>query len=342
MKQHTMRYIFGTLGAVFFALALTACGSSSSGGGDSSPPPANNQPATVSGVAATGAPVSGNVYLKDSDGTELGPTAINSDGSFTFIVDGLTAPFYLYAGDNAGNTLYSIAMGPGIANINPFTSLALAAAAGVHDPQDVYNGLLTITQNDLDRALYNLRNIFLYLLWFYDADVNPFTGPFAANHSGLDALFDDIKFEIVAGTAFFTDDQGNTLGQVFASSLLDSDPGNVQVSGNGYNKPDSDNIAILSLDVDESSLATGQLSYAYKQIGFSSDAITGISYVSGNVTVTGEGTANGLTGYTFSAVISDGNPDAMGMEIRKPDGSLLLSTISQTIIGGIGYTITNN
>ncbi len=348
MKQHTVGYILGTLGVVFLALALTACGSS--GGGNSSPasvtpfdtPPADNQPVTVSGVAATGAPMAGNVYLKDSDGTELAPAAINSDGSFTFDVDGLTAPFYLYAGDNAGNTLYSIAMGPGIANINPFTSLALAAAAGVHDPRDVFNGLLPVTQTDLDRALHDLRNVFLYLLWLFDADVNPFTDPFAADHTGLDALFDYVKVEIIAGTAFFNDVQGNSLGQVFTSSLLDSSSANVQVTGNGYNKPDSDNIAILSLNVDESSLGTGQVSYAYKQIGFSSDVITGISFVGGSVTVTGVGTANELAGYTFSAVITDGNPDAMGMEIRKPDGSLLMSTVSRDIIDGIGYTVTNN
>jgi hypothetical protein len=96
------------------------------------------------------------------------------------------------------------------------------------------------------------------------------------------------------------------------------------------------------MDVDESSLATGQLTYAYKQTIFSSDAITGISSIGGNVTITGQGTANGLAGYPFSSVISDGNPDAMGMEIRNPDGSLLLREVSRAIIGGIGYTVTNN
>jgi len=52
---------------------------------------------TVSGVAAAGAPIIGYAYLKDSAGHTLGPKEIAQNGSFSFAVTGLTAPFYLRA-----------------------------------------------------------------------------------------------------------------------------------------------------------------------------------------------------------------------------------------------------
>jgi hypothetical protein len=60
------------------------------------------------------------------------------------------------------------------------------------------------------------------------------------------------------------------------------------------------------------------------------------------VNITGEGQANGLSNYTFTAVISDSSPDEMGIEIRKPDGSLLLSETTQAITGGTGFAVTIN
>lgn len=53
-------------------LALAGCSSSSS---SSSAP-------TVSGIASTGAAISGTVTLKDATGEELGPQDIGADGSF--------------------------------------------------------------------------------------------------------------------------------------------------------------------------------------------------------------------------------------------------------------------
>src|ERR1039457_1503516 len=101
--------------------ALNGCGGGGGGGGSSTP--------TVSGVAASGAPMTGTVFLKDSANHPEMSTTINSQtGAFSFDVSGKTAPYMLRTG-----TLYSMSSGPGTANINPMTHLMVADAAGFAD-----------------------------------------------------------------------------------------------------------------------------------------------------------------------------------------------------------------
>jgi hypothetical protein len=110
---------------LFYALMLMASltlltllpGCGGGGGGAAVIPVATT---SVSGVAATGAPLVGTVYLKDSatPAIELS-TIIAADGSFTFDVTNLKAPFLLKAVGTAGGrnyTLYSFASNHGIAN----------------------------------------------------------------------------------------------------------------------------------------------------------------------------------------------------------------------------------
>ena len=60
--------------------------------------------------------------------------------------------------------------------------------------------------------------------------------------------------------------------------------------------------------------------------------------VNGNTaTITGVGTVNGAAGYRFINTVTDGTPDAFGITIYRPDGSLFY-TYSGTAIGG-GLTI---
>ena len=175
-----------------FAIILTGCG----GGGGTTP-----TTQTISGVAAAGLPIVGYVYLKDSASNTLGPNPIASDGSFSFNVTGLTAPFYLRAqGSVAGTSyeLYSATTSAGTANINPLTDLAVAAAAGVMDPASVYNNPAQnpITQANLDNAVADIQNMLAPLLDAYNANINPITGAYTADHTGLDAVFDVVSVNI--------------------------------------------------------------------------------------------------------------------------------------------------
>ncbi|HAP67672.1 MAG TPA: hypothetical protein DCQ99_07820 [Nitrospinae bacterium] len=181
-------------------LVFTACGG---GGGGSTTPTTTTTSQKVSGVAAAGLPVVGLVYLKDSASTPTtkGPTEIGSDGSFSFDVTGLTAPFYLRAqGSVAGTSydLYSATTSSGTVNINPLTNLAVAGAAGVTDPSSVYSNPAQnpITQANLDKAVTDIQTMLKPLLDAYNANVNPITGTYTADHTGLDAVFDAVAVNI--------------------------------------------------------------------------------------------------------------------------------------------------
>ena len=110
------------LSLVTLGLMLAGCGGS---GGVSSQ--------VVSGTAAVGAALSGQVSLKDSSTPpQQKTTVIGSDGSFAIDVTGMKAPFVLQAKGSAGGTDYklqSFAAGTGTANINPLSDTAVAASA---------------------------------------------------------------------------------------------------------------------------------------------------------------------------------------------------------------------
>jgi hypothetical protein len=119
-----------------------------------------------------------------------------------------------------------------------------------------------------------------------------------------------------------------------------STPSN-SASGAGYNSPEYPQyMASLSLDVNVSSLGTSWLKYSYsrKRLNLVSTSITGISVTGGTATITGKGSVNGVPNYTFTATVADGSPDAMGIVIRKPDGTSYWSAASQTISSG-NYTV---
>ena len=46
------------------------------------------------------------------------------------------------------------------------------------------------------------------------------------------------------------------------------------------------------------------------------------------------GTVNGVAGYTFITTVTNGTPDSIGLEIRKPDGSLYFSAPVKNVSGG--------
>lgn len=220
-----MKKIFGLFIAIVLMLAgcgggggNTSSGSSSGGAGSG---------ATVSGLALAGAPIIGYVMLKDSAGVTKGPSAIASDGSFSFDVDGLTPPFFLRAEGNVGGQgydLYSVATGEGKANINPLTNVIVANTTG-SDPAAVFTDPAThknaVNDAALAQAVTDLQTFLQPLLAAHNAtDVNPLTGAFAADHTGIDAVLDIVKVEVSnTGTVTVTD---KTTNQVVAEAPADA------------------------------------------------------------------------------------------------------------------------
>lgn len=174
---------------------------------------------TVSGVAAAGAPLQGTVYLKDSSNpTNELSTSIASDGSFVFYVGGLTPPFLLKAvGTSNGNVceLYSFAADTGVANINPLSKLTVVMANNGDDLAALYANMDPVKiqgiKGGLPHAQAQLQTILQPTLSQFDSSsVNFISGNFAANHQGLDLMFDLIGISVVNGTVTVSDKSANT------------------------------------------------------------------------------------------------------------------------------------
>jgi len=228
---------------LFFAativLILNGCGG---GGADGLPltstvstPPGSSSPvsSTVSGVAATGAPIQGKAYLRDSGNAAERSAEIGSDGYFAFDVEGLKAPFLLRAEwmtDSGKHELYSFAAGPGTANINPLANAAVVAAAGGADASFLAAGLNSVQMEKtaalLPGIVVSLQEELKPLLDYFNAVSDPIIGSYSANHAGLDVVFDAVTVEVAGGNIVVTNKA--TFGQIFVCSTTD-------ISGGQFN-----------------------------------------------------------------------------------------------------------
>jgi fibronectin type 3 domain-containing protein len=199
-------------------LALAGCG-----GGSGS---VSSQ--VVSGTAAVGAPLSGQVSLKDSSSpSQQRTTVIGSDGSFAVDVTGLSAPFVLQAKGSAEGTsytLHSYAEGSGTANINPLSNVIVASAAQVDDPSEAFDKADAEHNHRIGSNLAAAVNTILTklqpLLLQYSADhTNPITARYITNHLGLDDMFDKVKITVAGGTLTITNAKSGAV--IFTGKLSD-------------------------------------------------------------------------------------------------------------------------
>lgn len=176
------------------------------GGGSDAPPPAAS---TISGTAAAGAPVIGQVTVKDANGV-MRVKDINADGSYSMDVSGLTAPFVFRASGTVGGrvvTLVSAATSDDInhtINITPFTDLIVANMAGQLASTYFDNpDFAALTPTELNAAKTTLTQRLLPLL----SNVGLTSGfdllrtAFAADHSGFDAVMDVVRVTVDPATA---------------------------------------------------------------------------------------------------------------------------------------------
>lgn len=257
MRVNNTRMILVSLMAVT-SLVIAGCGG---GGGSAVPFVAATQ--TVSGVAAAGSALIGQVSLVDAKGTLApgSPMPLAANGTFAFNVFGMTPPFILKAEGTVGGasetlgtvgaasmTLYSAATGIGIANINPMSNIAVAAAAGVNDPADVFNNPVAnapkMTQASLNTAIANMQSMMANILRPYGAgSTNPITGSYVANHTGLDAAFDVVGMNLNTGTGTVTvmdktaGMTGATIGTATLSQMMGTIPPAAVAAASNANLP---------------------------------------------------------------------------------------------------------
>jgi fibronectin type 3 domain-containing protein len=210
-------------------LMLHGCGS---GGGESSTQ-------VVSGTAAVGAPMSGQVSLKDSSNpTQSKTTVIGPDGSFAFDVTNLKAPFILQAEGLDNGKLHSFAAGPGLANVNPFSEVLVASVCDGENPETVFSHpdavKLDGIKNRIDISTVDLLEQLRPLLQLFNAaDKDPIKDHFIADHQGLDGVLDLVNFTIIDG--FLTISNKETDAVIFTGNLNDLRGGHY--SGNDDDLP---------------------------------------------------------------------------------------------------------
>ena len=168
-------------------------------------------PQILKGVAASGAPIQGTVTLKDASVPSRAlTTSTAADGSFSLNVKGLAAPFMLTVTwtDSAGtNQLFSFADGPGTANINPFSNAAFAAAANADPatlPADPNPSLSRSISTHHASSVETLYTKLSPMFERYGTQQNPISDDYQANHTGLDAMFDDVKITVSNGMLIVT------------------------------------------------------------------------------------------------------------------------------------------
>jgi len=197
----TARWASHLISAVALA-TLAACG-----GGGGSDTPATTTQSTVSGTVATGAAVSGTVYIKDAAGA-IRSASIAADGSYTIDVTGLQAPLLLKAVGTVNGKAVTL-LAPvtadnlnGTVNITPLSDLIVANLAGKAAAElfDAANADLSnaVNATALRNALADLKAKLAPLLAVNNLSNADFlNSPFTANsHTGVDGLLDQLTVTV--------------------------------------------------------------------------------------------------------------------------------------------------
>lgn len=185
--------------------ALAACGG---GGGDS--PSSPSETITLTGTAATGAPMQGAaIVVRDATGAEVQicRDAANAvvicttrpDGSFTLrLLAGAQAPLVLTATPADGGTAHVSMTGQaqdGTVNITPITTLIASMLAPGGDPYALRAGDFDAAA--LQAAVAEIVTALQPLLDAVGTTANPLTGFFVADGTGMDKALDVLDVQVV-------------------------------------------------------------------------------------------------------------------------------------------------
>lgn len=113
-----------------------------------------------------------------------------------------------------------------------------------------------------------------------------------------------------------------------------------RISGSGFYYPEAGFRGSLTLDINAASPGKGSLAYYYskRRINLVSTKISGLSFEGKIVEISGEGSVNGFTGYTFVITITDDVDDSIEIVIRNPEGQDYFSSESRVMVSG-GFNV---
>jgi hypothetical protein len=211
---------------------LAACGG---GGGNATSSLPSELPATLTGVAASGAPIAGStVTLTCSQGTTMTTTTdANGAYSFSLATSTCTAPYLITVTGTVGDaqvTLVSVqattpaAGGSATVNVTPLTHAIAAALSSTGDPIDLANNFGTEKANITGIAVTAAKGTLVTALAGTITQAggdpktfDPINTAFSANRTGLDQMLDNLQVQVTtagvsiasAGAVAVVDDMGN-------------------------------------------------------------------------------------------------------------------------------------
>jgi hypothetical protein len=242
MRSATSNSLFVLKPSILSAATLLALIAGCGGGGSnvSSPVVASVPAVTVtslSGVAATGAPMSGaSIEITDAKGTKATKTAA-ADGTYSFDVSSMTAPFVINAKVQVGDTLLSLVSTiyskpadgtTGTANVTPLTNAVAALLAPNGNPESLLDVSVLTANATADKVAAATGKIntaienILVEAGLDPAKFNPTTTVFSANRQGADRVLELARVEI-SGTGIHISnpsivDDGNGSASVLVTS----------------------------------------------------------------------------------------------------------------------------
>lgn len=179
---------------------------------------------TLTGTAATGAPIDGTIFVKDAKGAEKS-VATNVDGSFTLDVPDMTPPYILKVMPSSGPELYSYASKNGqTVNLTPTTNLAMFLAYGKKDLNDLYTGWNGggVSSTAVDDAEAVVRTNLKTVMAEKGVDAekfNLFTTSFSANGEGFDGVMDNLNITVDSAAESFTFTDGDGIDMAFDEGI---------------------------------------------------------------------------------------------------------------------------
>lgn len=193
-----------------FALSTLALGVlAGCGGGGGGGASMETQSLTVSGVAATGAPMTNatlQIFGKDGAAILSSPTNIANDGSYTVTIPASALGPFVFEVDTGTEKIYSILpskSGSPVVNVTPLSNLIAAKLSSTGSPfnlvSEIATASTTINQSGLDAATATVMTALQPLATALNlgTSVNPITSAFSANGAGFDRMLDslDVKIE---------------------------------------------------------------------------------------------------------------------------------------------------